>query len=342
MQESWLLVPLLALAGLWAFVATITLGNRIRFQHYEALANATAPTTAPLEADLLAERALTLTWLGSGGRGLEAQVLAIRHKTDAAVVAARGAYNLVSGRLAPTGLIEMRTFFADLATLPRIRAGVDSGADSVAAAYRSYDTIATALAAFLQTSAPTDDPTLNDMTQAADSAARLEDRISGAMSLIGAALAAGGRIPQPERVLLAEVIGQQLDLASIFRCVAPGRPADLRQCLRHAHLPPVPGDGKPGGQQLAEPAHPGEPAGIRPACLQAAIGNGGPAEPDWRGGGRAGRAAAGQPDDPAGPGRRPRPGRGRRLRVRRDPGRPRMGKYLTAPPRFVDHEPAAG
>ncbi len=111
-----LLVPLLALAGLEAFVATITLGNRIRFQHYEALTNATAPTTAPLEADLLAERELTLTWLGSGRRGPEAQVLAIRHKTDAAVVAARGAYNSVSGQLAPTGLIEMRTFFADLAT----------------------------------------------------------------------------------------------------------------------------------------------------------------------------------------------------------------------------------
>ncbi len=217
-----LLVPLLALAGLWAFVATITLGNRIRFQHYEALTNATAPTTAPLEADLLAERALTLTWLGSGRRGPEAQVLAIRHKTDAAVVAARGAYNSVSGQLAPTGLIEMRTFFADLATLPRIRAGADSGSDSVAAAYRSYDAIATALAAFLQTSAPTDDPTLNYMTQAADSAARLEDRISGAISLIGAALAAGGRMPQPERVLLAEVIGQQqLDVANIFAVSTP-------------------------------------------------------------------------------------------------------------------------
>ena len=47
-----LLVPLIALVALWAFVASLTLSNRIRFQHYETLTNALSPGFAALTTNL--------------------------------------------------------------------------------------------------------------------------------------------------------------------------------------------------------------------------------------------------------------------------------------------------
>ena len=63
-----LLVPLLALVGLWAFAASITLGNVIRYQHYTTLAHRTSASIGALTGDLAAERSLTLAWVGSGRR----------------------------------------------------------------------------------------------------------------------------------------------------------------------------------------------------------------------------------------------------------------------------------
>ena len=75
-----LLVPLLALVALWAFVASLTLGNRIRFQHYETVTNTTGPGFGVLDTNLYAERALTVAWLGSARRTPETALLAVRQR----------------------------------------------------------------------------------------------------------------------------------------------------------------------------------------------------------------------------------------------------------------------
>ena len=79
-----LLVPLLALVGLWAFAASITLGNVIRYQHYTTLAHTTSASIGALTGDLAAERSLTLAWVGSGRRTPQTALLAARHATDTA------------------------------------------------------------------------------------------------------------------------------------------------------------------------------------------------------------------------------------------------------------------
>ena len=48
---SLLLIPLLSLAALWGFIASITLGNVIRYQHYNTAITTIAPSVIALAAD---------------------------------------------------------------------------------------------------------------------------------------------------------------------------------------------------------------------------------------------------------------------------------------------------
>jgi signal transduction histidine kinase len=225
-----LLVPLLALVGLWAFAASITLGNVIRFQHYTTLAHVTSTSIGALTNDLDAERSLTLAWVGSDRRAPQTSLLAARHATDAAAAASRTALASTRGLDDPVALSGLQTFLGDLATLPRIRAGVDSGADNVVTTYRAYDKISTALWEFLHISAPPSDATLNTMNQSAVAVVGLGDSSFGAVSLIGAALASGGQMTQPERTLFTQVVAQQnLLLEDTFTLSSPAiRPVYAR------------------------------------------------------------------------------------------------------------------
>ncbi len=217
-----LLVPLLALVGLWAFAASITLGNVIRFQHYTTLAHVTSTSIGALTNDLDAERSLTLAWVGSDRRAPQTSLLAARHATDAAAAASRTALASTHGLYDPVALSGLQTFLGDLGTLPRIRAGVDSGADNVITTYRAYDKISTALWEFLHISAPPSDATLNTMNQSAVAVVGLGDSSFGAVSLIGAALASGGQMTQPERTLFTQVVAQQnLLLEDTFTLSSP-------------------------------------------------------------------------------------------------------------------------
>ena len=217
-----LLVPLLALVGLWAFAASITLGNVIRFQHYTTLAHVTSTSIGALTNDLDAERSLTLAWVGSDRRAPQTALLAARHATDAAAAASRTALASTRGLYDPVALSGLRGLLGDLGTLPRIRAGVDSGADNVVTTYRAYDKISTALWEFLHISAPPSDATLNTMNQSAVAVVGLGDSSFGAVSLIGG----GPRVGGPDDPARADAVhpgrGQQnLLLEDTFTLSSP-------------------------------------------------------------------------------------------------------------------------
>ena len=86
---SLLLFPLLSLAALWGFAASITLGNVIQNQHENTLVAAIGPAIIGLEQTLEPERALTVSWLSSDPRSarLRDQMVAARHGTDEAAAA---------------------------------------------------------------------------------------------------------------------------------------------------------------------------------------------------------------------------------------------------------------
>jgi signal transduction histidine kinase len=218
-----LLIPLLSLAGLWGFTASITVGNVIRDQHYNAITNGIAPSTVGLEQALQAERELTFAWLSADRQSpqLRTQLLAARHGTDAMVMTSRAATTSVRGLLGATGQARLSSLFTDLAGLSGIRTAVDSGADSPVTAFTAYNAILAAEFGFFNNATPPSDPTLGLIFQASYAEARAADFTVGAIGLVEGALATHGQM-QPERVLLAQVVGEQnLEIDDMFAVANP-------------------------------------------------------------------------------------------------------------------------
>jgi signal transduction histidine kinase len=229
---SLLLIPLLSLAALWGFTASITLGNVIRDQHYNKIANTITPSVSALAETLAGERAATLAWLGADRRSplIQGELKAVRHSTDTYAVAVRGSIMSVNGLLNATARTRLDQFLADLAGLDQIRAAVDSGADSQAAAYNAYSAITAAEYGAFHVSIPPSDPDLSLMTQSALAEGRAQDFTGGAVALVEGALAARGQMAQPERELFAETVGQQnLEISDMYSLANPALTAIYKQ-----------------------------------------------------------------------------------------------------------------
>ena len=183
---SLLLIPMLSLAGLWVFIASITFGNVINNEHYNTATNTIGPSIIGLEQTLETEGALTLALLSADRQSpaLRTQLLQAREATDTEASAARTTTASVRGLLGATGQARLSTLLADLARLPRIRPAVDSGADSPVTAFAAYNTIDSALYGFLGNSTPLADPTLSLMTQSGIAESRAADFTAGAAGLI--------------------------------------------------------------------------------------------------------------------------------------------------------------
>jgi signal transduction histidine kinase len=228
---SLLLIPLLSLAALWGYTASITLGNAINNQHLNTLTNEVSPSIIEMEAAGEAERALTVAWVSSGDHSSQqrAQLMAARRDYDTAIAAFRTAAVSTRGLMRATGQDRLDGLLTVLAGLPRIRAAVDAGSDNPVTAFTAYTSISTVEIDFLHEGTVPTDPTLNLMTQSAIAYERTENFSGGAVALIEGALAANGRMTQAEQTLLAQVVaGQELastdtlslatpDLAAVFR-----------------------------------------------------------------------------------------------------------------------------
>jgi len=84
-----LVVPLVSLVALWAFAASITLGNAVREHNYNRLVALSAAPTDELANQVSQERQQTFTWLSTDPRPPEAQLAGTRDRTNAAVTAYR-------------------------------------------------------------------------------------------------------------------------------------------------------------------------------------------------------------------------------------------------------------
>jgi signal transduction histidine kinase len=221
---SLLLIPLLSLVALWGFTASITLGNVIRYQHYNAMFNTITGSVTSLEETLPVERALTLVWLGGDRRStlVRAALVAARRNTDRITPQVRSSLMAVHGLFGAAAVAQMNIFLADLSGLGQIRAAVDSGADDTVAAFNAYTSISIAEYEIFQILSPSADPELSLMTQAAIAEAQGQEFTGGAVSLIEGALARRGLMTQPERVLFAQMVGQQnLEVGDMFSLANP-------------------------------------------------------------------------------------------------------------------------
>jgi signal transduction histidine kinase len=190
------------------------------------------PSVTALQETLPVESALTLVWVATKRQPgiFQAELAAARLSTDKYVPAVHSAVMKVSGLINPKAVSLMYTFVAELADLGRIRAAVDSGAYDTVAAFNAYNAISTAEIRYFQNASATSDPTLGAMTQSAIAEARAQEAMGGAVALIEGAIASGGMMPQPERMLFAQVVGQQNMLTGdTFSLADPGLTAVFNQ-----------------------------------------------------------------------------------------------------------------
>ena len=262
-----LLIPLLSLTGLWAFTASITLGNVIQNQHYNTLVNTIGPSVVGLEQTLEPERGLTIAWLSADRRSpqLRTQLLAARRAADTEAAAMRVAAAAVRGLLSTTGQAQLSTFLTKLNGLAGIRAAVDTGADDPVAAFTAYSAISSAEYGFFHNATPPADSALSLMTQAGIAESRAEDFTNGVISLAESAFTADGRMTAAERLLFAQVMaGQNMEIDDTFALANDALAVLFRQLFdspAYRQLQVME------GQISSSPA--GPPLPVRPAAFQA-------------------------------------------------------------------------
>jgi signal transduction histidine kinase len=204
-----LLVPLLSLAALWGLTSSNTLGNFIGDQHYDQAVATTQPSLVALEQTLRTERTLSVIWLDTDRQSEQthAQLLAARRGADVYVAAVRKSATSVSGMLISQAPLD--AFLSALADLPALRAAVNAGTETPVAVFTGYTAINTAETSYFRDLPLPDDPNLSLLSQAAIAGNSAEGITDSAIALVDGAFATHGLMTQSERVLFAEVIGQQ-------------------------------------------------------------------------------------------------------------------------------------
>jgi len=134
-------VPLVSVVGLWAFATITTVSSAINNHNYNSTSRAIGSKGAVLSVGLTNERAQTYLWLAADRKTARNSMLAARNLVNDAIPAARTSLNMGGIPLSGAAQSALNTWFAELGQLPRIRAAVDSGAMSPAAAFQAYTTV---------------------------------------------------------------------------------------------------------------------------------------------------------------------------------------------------------
>ncbi|MGH3068517.1 MAG: sensor histidine kinase, partial [Streptosporangiaceae bacterium] len=210
-----LVVPLVSLVALWAFAASITLGNALHEHNYNRLiALSTAPTDS-LANQVSQERQQTFTWLNTDPRPAGAQLAASRDRTDAAVAAYRRLLQQTEGLRPASAQAAQDTLMRLLGKLPTIRASVDAEVLSPAAAFQAYSNIMDAISTVYSASEQVNnDLSVDHQTDASLDAAQALEYAGREAALVGGAAAAHGQMTNSDRQLFANAVDSQRLLMS--------------------------------------------------------------------------------------------------------------------------------
>jgi signal transduction histidine kinase len=210
-----LVVPLVSLVALWAFAASITLGNALHEHNYNRLiALSTAPTDS-LANQVSQERQQTFTWLNTDPRPAEAQLAASRDRTDAAVAAYRRMLQQTEGLRPAAARAAQDTLMRLLGKLPTIRASVKAEVLSPAAAFQAYSNIMDAIFTVYSASEQVNnDLSVDHQTDASLDTAQALEYAGREAALVGGAAAAHGQMTNSDRHLFANAVDSQRLLMS--------------------------------------------------------------------------------------------------------------------------------
>lgn len=195
-----LILPVLALIGLWALLATITVGDALSEHNDYRVASSVGTSSDTLLATLEQERAQTFFWLSSP-KGTPATALASSRRADDAQIAR---YE----EIYPRSLSSRDAVFSQLGKLAGIRTAVDARTLSATAAFQDYSAAVDGLFdAYASTAMP--DTSLYEHTLGALQSGRALEQFTRELTLSAAAQFNRGQIPAPDAALFADAVANQ-------------------------------------------------------------------------------------------------------------------------------------
>ena len=205
-----LVVPLVSLVALWAFAASITLGNALHEHNYNRLIGLSSIPNDNLVNQVSQERQQTFTWLNTDPRPPVARLDAGRDRTDAAVTAYRRMLRQTEGLRPASEQATQDTLLRLLGQLPTIRASVNAETLSPAVAFGAYSNIMDATFAVYSASEQVNsDLSVDRQTDASMDAAQALEFASREAALVGGAAGTHGRMTTSERQLFANAVANQ-------------------------------------------------------------------------------------------------------------------------------------
>jgi hypothetical protein len=195
-----LILPVLALIGLWALLATITIGDALSEHNDYRVASSVGSSSDTLLATLEQERAQTFFWLSSPN-GTPTTALASSRRADDAEIAR---YE----RIYPSSLSSRQAVFSQLGKLARIRSAVDARTLTATAAFQDYSAAVDGLFdAYASTTMP--NTSLYEHTVGALQSGRALEQFTRELTLSAAAQFNRGQIPAPDAALFAAAVANQ-------------------------------------------------------------------------------------------------------------------------------------
>jgi signal transduction histidine kinase len=231
-----LIVPLVSLSTLWAFAASITLGDGLNLRHVNTIQDHLGYPSGALGSALAQERRLSMVFLGSKSAGDRASMESGRLVTDRQAEVFRrlavdpGAQNAANA--------EARQWTHDvlqhLDGLQAKRRAIDSGAVSRMQAFADFSDTISAITALQSSLSTLSDPEITKDYKTEVSLTRAREVMSQEDALLAGALAAG-HLTFAEHVRFTKLVGTQRNL---YDEILPDlRPADRTYYQRIVSTP---------------------------------------------------------------------------------------------------------
>ncbi len=219
-----LLVPLIALVGLWGFVASTTISRASSEYQLNRVGLGLYKSTEVLLLAFEKERAATFFWQSSPQPLPLSQLTSVRQASDAGIASFQRSSD-VSARL-------HRATSGQLSAIPAIRTAIDTGKLSPAAAFQQYSNVINAvLTVFITPAQP--DTTIYERSLASLDVARAQEQLSRAMVLVEGVEADHADLNAADRLAFAgAAANQQVELQDAIALSEGPSLASLLQLAR--------------------------------------------------------------------------------------------------------------
>jgi signal transduction histidine kinase len=210
-----LIVPLVSLSTLWAFAASITLGDGLNLRHVNTIQDHLGYPSGALGSALEQERRLSLVFLGSKADGDRAAMESGRLVTDRQadqfrrLAVDRNAQKVIS----PQAREWTKEILQYLDNLPARRRAIDIGGVNRAQTFARYTTVITTVNQLQASLATLSDPEVTKDAGTQVDLARAREVLSQEDALLSGALAAG-QLSFAEHVQFTKLVGTQRSLYS--------------------------------------------------------------------------------------------------------------------------------